>query len=179
MNRIILGMAIANYMLVAITAYLGLLSNPPRDVATLGNEAFRWHFPLGILTALFTMLVQCIVFTYFLGTSRWVKETAAAYRLDASFLATSQSCRTRAMVMAIVGILLVVGAVASGAGAHTGAWPRWTHQIGPAVAYLVLLFAYKVQYDAVTEHIELTDGVMSEVYRIREARGLSTARSGA
>ena len=115
MNRIILGMAIANYALVALTMLLGLLSEPPGNVHRLGDAAFSYHFPLGILTALFTMFIHCIVFTYFLGTNRWVRETADAYSLDGSLVRSSQACRSRAMIVAVISIRVVVATVASGA----------------------------------------------------------------
>ena len=39
------------------------------------------HFSLGLLSAITTLLVHCAIFTYFLGTGRWVKEVAIAYRI--------------------------------------------------------------------------------------------------
>lgn len=172
-NRILLGMAIVNYLLFGATVYCGFLSEPPVDVNRPGSGAFGYHLPLGLGTGLYTMFAQCMVFTYFLGTTRWVRETAAAYRLDASFATRSRACRSRAMVMAVVGILLVVGAVATGAGAHTRTWPTWLHSIGPFVTFSYLLLAYRVQYGAIEEHMDLTNAVMDEVNRIRVERGLA------
>lgn len=171
MNRIILGMATTNYVLLAITVYFGFLSRPPADSRDLGEDMFLYHFPMGIFTALFTMLVHCMVFTYFLGTNRWVRETSAAYRLSSEFAMKSRACRTRALIVAMIGILLVVFAVATGAGAHTHVWPLWLHWAVPTFTYVFMLFAFRIQVSAVEEHIELTDRVMDEVNRIRRERG--------
>jgi hypothetical protein len=171
MNRIILGMAVANYGLVALTVYLGLLSDPTADPNSLGDGAFRYHFPMGLLTALFTMLVHCLVFTYFLGTNRWVKETTAAYSMGPQFPAESRRLRTKAFAMAMTSMLLVVAAVATGAGAHTKVWPLWLHQSVPVGAYVFMLWAYRVEYLAVEDHIQLTNAVMDEVNRMRRERG--------
>ena len=40
MHRILLGLVMTNYMLVTVTIYLGLLSQPPSDVNSPGNDAF-------------------------------------------------------------------------------------------------------------------------------------------
>jgi hypothetical protein len=170
MNRIILGLAVANYLLVTITALLGLLSEPQSDPAVIHADAFGYHFRFGIVTALFSMLVHCIVFTYFLGTNRWVRETATAYRLEEPFWAASQRCRRRAFAAIIVSILLVVATVATGAGAHTGLWPMWLHWVVPGATYTVMVFAYRVEIAAIERHTELTDAVMVAVESLREKR---------
>ena len=171
MNRIILGMAAANYALLALTVYFGIASQPPDDWNSLADEAFRYHFPLGIFTAIFSLLVHCLVFTYFLGTTRWVRETASAYALEETYVAQSRTCRSRAFAMAMASMLLVIATVASGAGAHTKVWPSWVHQWMPAVTYVFMLWAYRVEYGAIDAHILLTDRVMVEVSQIRAARG--------
>ncbi|QDU61105.1 hypothetical protein Pan216_19590 [Planctomycetes bacterium Pan216] len=171
MNHVILVLGATNFLLVAITAFLGLLSQPPVDANHLGDGAFLYHLPLGIFTALFTMLVNCLVMTYFLGTNRWVRETAEAYALDPRFTMRSRSCRTRSMMVIVPSILLVVATIATGAGTHTKVWPLWLHWVAPAVTYLFVFYAYFVEYFAVEEHIQLTDEVMVEVDRIRAERG--------
>lgn len=170
MNRIILGMAGMNYVLVAITMYLGLLSEPTADPTLLSEDYFRYHFLMGLFTALFTMLVHCMVFTYFLGTNRWVKEATRAYSLDGNRLAESRRLRGRAFAMAMASMLLVVATIATGAGAHTRTWPVWLHQWVPAASYVFMLFAYWIEIRAIEEHIQLTDRVMDEVQRLRGER---------
>lgn len=167
MNRVILGMAAATYLLAVGTIYLGYLSEPTADPLSLGSDAFRYHFPLGLLTALFTLLTHCLVFTYFLGTNRWVKETSAAYSLGSEFTTPSRRCRTRAFAAAMISMLLVVATVASGAGAHTRTWPIMLHRVIPLATYLLMLFFFGIEHQAITEHEELTDRVMDEVRRRR------------
>lgn len=167
MHRIVLGMAAVNYMLVAGTAYLGLASAEPADPQRIGQDLFGYHFRLGIFTSLFTILVHCVVFTYFLGTNRWVRETAAAYALEQGFIQTSSLHRSRAFAAVLLSILLVVGTVATGAGAHTGVWPLWLHQVIPVLTYGFMIFAYHVEYSAIERHVALTDEVMTAVGEIR------------
>src|SRR5678815_1762417 len=45
------------------------------------NQYFFIHFCLGLTTGIGSLLVHCLIFTYFLGTGRWVKEVAIAFQL--------------------------------------------------------------------------------------------------
>src|SRR5438045_2657041 len=47
----------------------------------LKNDVFFAHFLLGLTTAIGSLFVHCLVFIYFLGTGRWVKEVTLAYRM--------------------------------------------------------------------------------------------------
>ena len=183
MNRILLGLACTNYLLVAIAAYLGLLSDGRGQ--TDGRDLFHYHLMAAITTALFTMFVHCIIFTYFLGTNRWVRETSAAYSLGDEFSRRSQRCRFRAFSAALIGIFAIVVTVASGAWTDTAlpgtekTWSLWAHRVFPAATYLYMLFAFRTEYLAVEEHMGLTDEVMARVDEIRTARGLPTVAESA
>ena len=142
MNRIILGMAGANYLLVAITIYFGLRIIPADEAAAMADVSFEHHFSLGILTALFTMLVHCMVFTYFLGTSRWVKEATQAYSLDLDYSRRSQGLRGRSMRCVVLSIFLTLAALITGPMAHRGFVGVWVHPVCVAAAYLFMLLAY-------------------------------------
>ena len=43
------------------------------------QDVFLTHFSLGLGSALGILLVHCLIFTYFLGTGRWVKEVTLTY----------------------------------------------------------------------------------------------------
>ena len=45
------------------------------------KDVYLVHFCLGLFTSIAILLVHSIIFTYFLGTGRWVKEVGIAYRL--------------------------------------------------------------------------------------------------
>src|SRR5580765_7495408 len=45
------------------------------------KDIYLIHFCLRLFTAIGILLVHCIIFTYFLGTGRWVKEVGLAYKL--------------------------------------------------------------------------------------------------
>src|SRR5438876_9473289 len=45
------------------------------------NGIFIIHFYLGLSTAIGILLIHCLIFTYFLGTGRWVQEVGLAFDL--------------------------------------------------------------------------------------------------
>ena len=79
MHRIFLGLAVTTVCLLLASFVLGLEAAGE----TAGKEHV-WrdvHFLMSLLTVLVGLLVHSIVFTYFLGTGRWVKEVARVYGL--------------------------------------------------------------------------------------------------
>ena len=172
MNRVILGMAAMNYFLVVANALFGVLSRFTDMQEIFGQDPFVYHFLLGILTGLFSMLTHCLAFTYFLGTGRWVKETSEAYALTPTLRNRSRALRSKAMAAAIPSILLVVFTIASGAGSHTKVWKHWIHELAVLTTYTWMIWAFRVEIAAIEEHQTLTDEVMEEVHRIRTERGL-------
>ena len=67
-------------------------SGPSRDQEELAQLAtlelpqrrFRYHFQLGLATALATVLINSLSVTYLIGTSRWVKGGFAGIRVGRS-----------------------------------------------------------------------------------------------
>ena len=48
------------------------------------KDIFIVHFVCGLVTAIGILLVHCLIFIYFLGTGRWVKEVTLAYKCPMS-----------------------------------------------------------------------------------------------
>ncbi len=161
-----------NYFLVAATAVFGLIKAHTDTQELFGQSPFIYHFLLGILTGLFSMLTHCLAFTYFLGTGRWVKETTEAYALAPELRKRSRAMRSKAMAAAVPSILLVVFTIASGAGSHTKVWPPWVHVVAMIGTYCFMILAFRNELAAIEEHQSITDEVMEEVQRIRTERGL-------
>src|SRR5690349_20656859 len=69
--------------LLFATISLGIVSFAidVHDYPGLKKDFFILHFYLGLGTVLVLLLVHCLIFTYFLGTGRWVKEVTLAYRI--------------------------------------------------------------------------------------------------
>src|SRR4051812_25945912 len=111
MAQLFLILAGLNTLALVATALFGLLSK------FVDHDLYVTHFALGLFSAIGTLLVHCIIFTYFLGTGRWVKEVAQAYRLpDAPFYKRTRVLKRSSFPPALAAMLITIGTAAAGAG---------------------------------------------------------------
>ncbi|HEV3203293.1 MAG TPA: hypothetical protein VGY77_02870, partial [Gemmataceae bacterium] len=66
------GMALVAAFGFGLASWLRSSSQNPAD------SLYLVHFILGLFSSIGTLLVHCMIFTYFLGTGRWVKEVKLA-----------------------------------------------------------------------------------------------------
>jgi hypothetical protein len=138
-------------------------------------DIFIIHFVLGLCTAIGVLLVHCIIFTYFLGTGRWVKEVTLAYRLpDAPLHKTTRELKRSTFPPALFSMLIAIAAAAAGAGAQLQAWHWSIHATLAFATLLVNLWAFGVEYRNVTTNATVILEVLAEVDRRRAAEGLNS-----
>ena len=141
----------------------------------LGAGLFMVHLWLGLLAAIFNLLVHCAIFTYFLGTGRWVKEVAIAYRIaDEPLPKLTRELKRRTFPPALFGMLITIAAAAAGAAAQVGDWPWQVHLTLGVLTLVINAWAFRVEYRNVSTNAEVIDRVLVEVDRIRAERGLPT-----
>lgn len=139
------------------------------------KEIFLVHFVGGLATAIGILLVHCLIFTYFLGTGRWVKEVTIAYRMpDEPWHKQTRELKRATFPPALFSMLIGIGAAAAGAGAQLQAWPWYVHMILGLLTLAINLWAFRIEIRNVTANAEIIEGVMREVDRIRAAQGLAS-----
>lgn len=185
MNRIFAPLASFAVLFLLATLALGLFlrTGDIRNPSDLDAQAWAtWHRQAGVAAALFVVLVNSIVVTYFVGTSRWCREVVDTYSLDVEFIRRSNRLKHGTFPLALSSILAIVGLVALGGAADPAARLRleplaglsWTN-IHFAAACLVICFvAYAsfIESYNIRENHRVISEVMSEVSRIRKERGL-------
>ena len=153
MLPIFIGLAISNTILLLLTVGTG-------TQFTSGQIPFGSHFSAGVFTALFTCLVHSIVFTYFIGTGKWVKEEVAKGRLkEADWVPQTKEFKMKSSPPALYAIILVL------ATAFLGAWVRsdatiFTYWLHKSVAYFTLaynLFAFYIEGKVIAENTQLLE----------------------
>src|SRR5262249_52307807 len=115
-----------------------------------------------------------LVFIYFLGTGRWVKEVALAYRMpDDPLPKLTRDLKRRTFPVALLAMLVPIATAAAGAGQRQG-WP-WGLHLGLGLATLLVnVWANRIELRNVRINVGVIDDVMREVDRIRAERGLPT-----
>lgn len=167
MHRIFLGLAITDGTLLAVTFGLGFAATG--GVRGPGSW-YGVHFLLGLLSTMITLLVHSIVYTYFLGTARWVKEVADVYKLPAWLHAQALKNKRRAFPFVLCGMLGLGAASWVGAGADRFGWPLWAHTALSAAALAFNLAAFGFEYVVVVAQARLLLEVKAQADRLREAQ---------
>lgn len=146
----------------------------PRD-SEWRKEIFLIHFHLGLWTAIGILLVHCLIFTYFLGTGRWVKEVGLAYRLpDQDLPRTTRELKRSTFPPALFAMLIAIFTTAAGAGVMFQSWSWHVHATGAFLTLLINLWAFRVEYRNVSTNAAIIQAVLDEVDRIRQRSGLNS-----
>ena len=141
----------------------------------LRQDIFLLHFHLGLWTSIGILLVHCIIFTYFLGTGRWVKEVGIAYQLpDDPLPKTTRELKRATFPPALFSMLIAIFTSAAGAGVLFQSWSWHLHAIGAFLTLAINLWAFRVEYRNLAANIVVLHAVLVEVDRIRAAQGLET-----
>ena len=179
MTRIFITLAWFALVMMAATLVLGLWIE---DLHTdQSPEMLRWatvHRLSGVASALAVVLVNSIVVTYFIGTSRWCKEVCETYGLDVSLIRRSAALKRRTFPWAVLGMLAVVGVIALGAAAdpatglpHTRDWIT-PHLLGALAGVTFIAWAFLIEWKNIEANHAVIAEVLDHVRRIRTERGL-------
>ena len=173
MKRIFVILASLNAAALVVTFAVGVVSKL-RGAADAGEGLYVAHYFLGLFTVILGPLaVHCLIFIYFLGTGRWVKEVALAYGLPGEpWPKLTRELKRRTFPVALAAMLVPIAAAAAGLGAQMHRW-RW--EIHAALATLTLLvngWAFLVEYRNVGANATAIDAVYAEADRIRAEQGL-------
>jgi hypothetical protein len=173
MTRIFTTLAAAAGIFLVITYLLGTVSKLRDGIHDPDGQIYWFHFLFGLSTALLTLLVHCLIFTYFLGTGRWVKEVKLAYGLpDDPLPKLTRDLKRRVFPPALFAMLFVAATGAAGAAAHVGVSHWLVHGTLGTLTVLVNFWAFGVEYHCLKTNGVVLGEVLAEVDRIRAARGL-------
>lgn len=173
MTRIFTTLASINALTLLASFAVGVVSKLNDSARHPDGVAFKAHFYLGLTAAIVTLLVHCLIFTYFLGTGRWVKEVGLAYRLpDYPLPKRTRELKRRTFPPALIAMLVTIATAAAGAGAQLRDWSWHLHLSLAVAAVLVNGWAFVVEFRNVRENAWIMDEVLREVDRIRAEHGL-------
>jgi hypothetical protein len=173
MIRIFSTLAALITVLLLASAATGLYSLSVDGVHHPEQSIFFVHFNFGLFTAVGTLLAHCLIFTYFLGTGRWVKEVKIAYNLpDEPWPKLTRELKRRTFPPALAAMLITIAAAATGAGVQMQGWPWIAHALTAGIALLVNLWAFAIEIRDLRINAGVIVEVMNAVERIREQHGL-------
>jgi hypothetical protein len=185
MTRILPTLASCSLMLLGAALVIGLTVG---DLyAEPSAEMLNWvtvHRLTGVSAALVVVLVESVIVTYFIGTSRWCREVVETYRLDPALARNSSRLKRRTFPWALAGMLAVVGIIALGGAADpsntlqidTAAWATW-HLAGAILGILLIAWTYVAAWNNVHANQSVIEEIVAQVARVRRERGLDGTES--
>jgi hypothetical protein len=173
MSQILARLAAINLLALATTFAVGLVSFFRGSAANADDSTYMLHFGLGLFSVLLTLAVHCLIFIYFLGTGRWVKEVAIAYRLpDEPLPKLTRELKRRTFPPALFAMLVPIAAAAAGTAAQRHEWPWQVHGALAVLTLVVNVWAFAVEIRNVGINSGVIHDVMREVDRLRAEAGL-------
>lgn len=175
MTRLFAILAATDGIFLLIAYSLGVISKLRGSLSHPEDSTFWYHFLFGLVTAVLTLLVHCLIFTYFLGTGRWVKEVKIAYDLpDAPLPRLTRDLKRKVFPPALFAMLTAIATGAIGAAAQVQLL-RWEyHAIAATVTLLTNFWAFGVELRCLRTNGVVLVQVLEEVDRLRASRGLPT-----
>jgi hypothetical protein len=173
MSTILIRLSVVNLLTLLATFTVGLVSWHRHSLETAGDSTFLIHFLLGLFAVSFALFVHCLVFIYFLGTGRFVKEVARAYRIpDDPLPKQTRELKRATFPASLLAAVVTIAAAVAGGAAQFRAWPWQVHLSLGMVAVVVNAWAAVIEVRSVQVNLEVLDEVMREVDRIRAEAGL-------
>lgn len=185
MKRIFLMLAVlANFtMLIALT--LGLRVGDPMKSQGLDpevNARIGTHILIGLAALTSVTMVYALLFTYFMGTGRWIEETSSAYSLAPTYYEKNQKLKYGVLPGIMIAFLMVLATGSLGAVADPATAASLTSMLGISDStlhfsmaistWLVNLYVNLLQYLAIAKNSIIVEAVLAEVRRIRIEKGL-------
>lgn len=132
-----------------------------------------FHKLFGIAASLVAILVNCISFTYFMGTSRWCQEVVDTYGLDPALAVRSRWLKRQCFPWSLGGIIAVIAIAAMGGASDPGsnlersaAWVT-PHLLTAFMGVAFVSWSYFMQVGYVAENLRIIDEVMQGVQNRR------------
>jgi hypothetical protein len=139
---------------------------------TTVQRMFTLHLLGGLASTLLSLMLHSLVFTYFIGTGRWVQEVLNAYRLPSSIWEEARRLKMRALPFILGSISLMIATATMGAASDRGLLNHNVHLMTAVLAVMVNFWSYLREYQLVAANNQIIARVMQEVTRMRRERGL-------
>lgn len=175
MTKILSRLSTINFIGLGIACVLGLLNWWVPAHPEWAYTVSMFHILVSLVFVFGTLAVHCLIFIYFLGTGRWVKEVAIAYKLpDVPLPRLTRELKRRTFPPALAAMVVVIATAAAGMGAFMQVWPWPIHATLAIATLAVNAWAFSIESRDVTINAGVIEDVMREVERIRAEQGLPT-----
>lgn len=165
------------FLAFAVTCMLLTLAAGGAGLAVEDERGFAFHFAVGLIATLGLCLCHCVVFTYFMATSKMMILAVDDAGLDPARVVEVRSLKLRAFRRAVTGIIAAM--VTAFAGAYATDHAGWTrpHLAAALLSLGVQAVVFTGEYRVIAANGLLMDRIFGEHDRQSRLRGAAGAES--
>ena len=130
------------------------------------------HMLWGFFMAILIVLLQCLVFGFFIGSGKSIKRVVQENGLPQSWIQKTKDYKNQAYPMLMLAILVSAAAAIVGGGVSVGAVPLWIHETLVWAALALNITSLWISYRVVVENVRDIHEINREVEASRKAKGL-------
>ncbi len=132
------------------------------------------HMLWGFFVALLIVLLQCLIFGFFIGSGKSIKRVVQENGLNPEWIQKTKDYKNKSYPMLMLAIVVSVAAAVVGGGVSAGSVPLWVHQVLVWCALGTNVYSLWTSYRVVVENVEAIHRINREV-QILKAGGPSPA----
>jgi hypothetical protein len=131
------------------------------------------HMLWGFFMAILIVLLQCLVFGFFIGSGKSIKRVVEENGLEKAWIQKTKDYKNRSYPMLMLAILVSAAAAIMGGGVSVGAVPLWVHETLVWAALVLNIDSLWISYRVVVENVRDIHQINREVSASRREKGLS------
>lgn len=125
------------------------------------------HMLWGFFIALLLVLLQCLVFGFFIGSGKSIKRVVAEHALSGDWIQKTKDYKNKCYPPLMLALALTVAAAAVGGGVSVGSVPVWIHQVLVWAALIANLYSFRVSYKVLAQNVEAIHQINREILKNR------------
>jgi len=131
------------------------------------------HILWGFFVATLIVLLQCLIFGFFIGSGKSIKRVVADNNLGAYWVQKTKDYKNKCYPALMLAIVISAASAILGGGVASGALPIWIHEIFIWLALAANVRSLWISYQVVVENVNAIHLINAEVQtRKNEGRSL-------
>ncbi len=143
-------------------------------LATLGMAyvhqpplTLEFHMIWGLFTATLIVLLQCLIFGFFIGSGKSIKRVVQENGLSQDWIQKTKDYKNQSYPALMLAILVSAAAAIVGGGVAAGAVPVGVHQLLVWTALLLNIRSLWISYKVVVENVNAIHRINREVSKLK------------
>ena len=146
---------------VSITIFLFYFST--LAMAYLHALPVGLHVLWGLFTTTLLVLLQCLVFGFFIGSGKSMKRVVQENDLSSDWIQRTKDYKNKCYPPLMLAIVLATAAAVVGGGVSTQSLPLWVHQVLMWGALATNAWSFRVSYRVIVENVEAIHSINREI----------------